>query len=261
MKRFIILTTGDLPEAFYVASYLLNKEQHILLINFAKRSFSENFRVFMRLRKRRGLLYLGDLVLGKMLKGLFIDAKNVPFPEIDDIYKNNIKNQIEYFITNDFYNVSTLEAISKFDADYMIFAGVPFLKKTVYEKVKVFALNKHQGISPHFRGSDCTLWAMALKKYEYIGYTIHIVNDKADSGHILKRESIKMIKGENISDLLKCLHRKSMQGYLDVIGALINNQHISGAPQEVGGAHYPPAGISIIIRAAKNYREFVLQKE
>src|SRR5215475_792806 len=57
MKSFLIVTTRDLPEAYFLASALESRRQRIGVINITGRPLRTKLRVLGRLRRNRGLLY------------------------------------------------------------------------------------------------------------------------------------------------------------------------------------------------------------
>src|SRR5947208_16820089 len=83
MKSFLIVTTRDLPEAYFLATALEARRQRIGLINITGRPLGTKLRVLARLRRNRGTLYLVDLLLARALRSRYLPATVMPLPEID----------------------------------------------------------------------------------------------------------------------------------------------------------------------------------
>jgi hypothetical protein len=49
-------------------------------------------------------------------------------------------------------------------------------------------MNVHRGITQAYRGLDTNLWAIYHNDFSNIGVTVHDVNDRLDTGHIIKQK-------------------------------------------------------------------------
>ena len=93
MKSFLIVTTRDLPEAYFLATALEARRQRIGVINITGRPLGTKLRVLARLRRNRGTLYLADLLLARALRSRYLPATVMPFPEIDEAVIASIKRR------------------------------------------------------------------------------------------------------------------------------------------------------------------------
>lgn len=72
------------------------------------------------------------------------------------------------------------------DADVFIVFGASYIKGALCDLlVERRAYNIHMGTSPYYRGSSCNFWALADRRPEYVGATIHLLSRGLDSGPIL----------------------------------------------------------------------------
>ena len=62
---FLILTTADLPEAYFLGSFLESVAIPFALVNIVGRPVGNQLQVLARLRRNRGLAYVADFLLGR----------------------------------------------------------------------------------------------------------------------------------------------------------------------------------------------------
>ncbi len=159
------------------------------------------------------------------LKGDF----NLSYLEFLKYYK------IEYSIVNksNFDNL-LLDTLNIIKWKLIISFSNPFIiKKEALEK-NTF-INFHPGILPFYKGSLSTVWSM-INGEEYVGGTWHYVDDKVDSGNILKYFKIPI---KNCSSAFSLNHQIFAKGISDFISVLnmVNNKN-SGTKQIKGGRFY-----------------------
>ncbi len=81
--RFVVVTTGNLPEAWFLVKHLLEREQVVAVLNARRRPLANQWNVLRRLRRDHGARYVGGLIAAKILESRYQPAGYVPFPEID----------------------------------------------------------------------------------------------------------------------------------------------------------------------------------
>ena len=256
MKKITIITTGDLPEAYFLAGYLINKKHDVQFVNLKRRNLESSIVVVKRLAKNRGIIYLIDYLLGRLVNPLFQKSTVVPFPEVDDQYIDCIQRGTNYIIVNDLNNEETVSRIRSFMPDVMLLSGAPIIKRQLYSIPKKLTVNRHLGLAPKYRGSDTPLWALSRKDYDNIGFTIHLVSDRVDGGDILSQGRYPIDKDETYSQFLAGLQRMASQAYLNVIEKIIADEDVLRQPQTETFAPFPPAGLTTKIQARFAYRRY-----
>jgi len=99
---------------------------------------------------------------------------HIPILEVDNI---NSK-EVEY-------------ALSKIKPDLILDHGTSLVKSNIIELAKL-ALNLHWGLSPYYRGVNCTAQALLNWDVNNIGVTIHKLAKKIDGGDILGQERVRI---------------------------------------------------------------------
>ena len=254
--NWLILTTRDLPEAYVMADHLLRKAQRVFLLNISGRTRAQRFAVLQRLAKKRGLGYLADLLLGRLLRSRYLDAGVRPFPEITADVMAGIKQECSYHEVADPHAPATLQYVAEVKPDYILFLGAPVIKPELFTLARVDALNWHHGIAPRYRGSDCVLWAMAKNEFDQVGFTIHSVAAVVDGGRIILQRTVPVRKDVSCAGAVADVARQGLQGFIEVIDRLLAGHELESRKQEPGGTHYPPIGWRALRRAARNFQHY-----
>ncbi|MDD4197924.1 MAG: formyl transferase [Paludibacter sp.] len=90
------------------------------------------------------------------------------------------------------------DQLEKIKPDLVVVQGTTMIKSTTIKNIPL-VLNLHWGLSPYYRGSYCTEWAILNHDIYNIGYTIHKISSKIDGGAILTqgRPEIEAIDTSN----------------------------------------------------------------
>lgn len=252
---FVVVTTCDLPEAYFLASFLESRGQELALVSLVRRPLTQTARVFARLARRRGLRYLADLLLGRALRDRYLAGPS-PFPEIDAGVIARLRRTWPHLDCVDPHSDAALRFVEQRAPDYMLLAGAPILKSRFFGLARGGALNRHLGVLPHHRGSDCPIWLLALDQPEAVGYSIHFVADRVDGGDIVTSSPLPVTPGETVGRYLARLQRTASLAFIDVIDRLIDGRPVSRTPQGALGIQFPPAPLSTLRRAARNTGRF-----
>ena len=115
------------------------------------------------------------------------------------------KNKIVYFIVN-YKNKKKAEKkilflLKKKKIDVVCLAGfIKILSGMFIKKFKGKILNTHPSLLPKYKGLNTHQRALNNKE-KYSGFTIHLVNEKLDSGKIIFQKKIKILKKDNVKSL------------------------------------------------------------
>jgi len=117
--------------------------------------------------------------------------------------KSKIKNYfIKYSNKRNFEN-RVLKLLSRNKIDLICLAG--FMKILSREFIKNFSkpiINIHPSLLPKYKGLNTHRRAIKNKD-KYSGATVHIVNEKLDSGKIIIQERVKILKSDKVKTLKK----------------------------------------------------------
>jgi folate-dependent phosphoribosylglycinamide formyltransferase PurN len=207
--------------------------------------------------RKRGLVYLIDLLLGGLLRSWFLDPDVVPFPHLTPKGVARLKTLIPRHDCDNPHDEESMQFVREFAPDYILLAGAPVLQQSLYGLARVAALNRHVGMVPDYRGSDCLLWTIRQQRFHHIGHTIHEVTENVDAGRVLLQRTVAPVHSMDLSEFHAHVNRQGSEGYIELLAQLIDGVPVVGEDQPPTGDYYPPAGLHTIRRASRNWRMFV----
>ncbi len=146
----------------------------------------------------------------KMAKGLkFAKSKNIKY-----LFINNNQKKIEKKI---------LLILKKNNIRMICLAGfMKILSKNFISKFKGKILNIHPSLLPKYKGLN-THERVLKNKEKYTGATVHLVNNKLDSGKIITQKKIMVLKKDNKKSLEKKVLKIEHKIYPEAIKILLTN--------------------------------------
>jgi folate-dependent phosphoribosylglycinamide formyltransferase PurN len=257
MTSFLVVTTRDLPEAHFVAASLAARGQRVGFVNLLGRPLSRRLRVLARLARRRGARYVADLCLARVLAPAAVPDGLSPFPEVTAETIAEGRRRWPRIESADPHAPEVLQFVTRFAPDWILLAGTPVLKPSLYGLAARGALNRHLGLLPHYRGSDCPIWTLAKGRPQHLGFSVHLVSEKIDGGDVLLTEHVPPVIDLTLGGYLAVLQRKASEGFVAVLDRLVDGETPAGQRQPAHGAHFPPAGYSTVRRARRTYARAV----
>ncbi len=127
----------------------------------------------------------------KYAKGLRFAKKNKIITKVIN-YKNKTRAEIKIIKLLNEYNI-TLICLAGF---------MEILSKDFIKKFKFIIINIHPSLLPKYKGLN-THERVIKNKEKYSGCTIHFVNDKLDSGKIILKKKVKLLRYDTPKSLAK----------------------------------------------------------
>ena len=98
----------------------------------------------------------------------------------------------------------------------------PMLNLEIIKCLKYGVLNFHPGLLPKIRGLDSIFWSI-YKDYP-LGVTAHLINEKIDSGIMIKQQKIKISINDNLDSLYEKIYQLQLYLLPRILNLLINNK-------------------------------------
>ena len=257
---FLILTTTDLPEAYFLGAVLESLLVPFALVNIVGRPVTNQLQVLTRLRRNRGLAYVADFLLARAADRLemWLRRKELQqavraFPEVTPRLRQGIRARHPHLDCADPHAPEVLDFVRAQAPDYILLAGAPFLRPSFYNLARHATLNRHLGLLPDFRGSDCAIWALALDRPEAVGYSIHVVNERVDGGDVVLRRPLPINGDRGLEDYLRRLRREASEAFAGVVTRLLKGAPLRAVTQARKGPYFPPAGWTTQRRAVRKF--------
>lgn len=148
----------------------------------------------------------------------------------NDIEKKNCFKEIHNI--NDQWVIDELNRIKP---DIVLVHGTSLIKPHILNNIPL-TLNLHWGISPYYRGSYCTEWALINSDPLNIGYTIHKVTPKIDGGEILTQDRIVIEENDTANSINMKLTKFGTKKMIEVLTRLQEGEHLKfeSQPTDVG---------------------------
>jgi len=159
---FLIVTAGDLPEAYFLAACLALRTQRFAIVNVLRPAAS-HLRALARLRRTRGVFYVTDLLLARLVDAPLVALyrRFAPpgvgaFPEVDAALVQRMRTEHPHLDCADPHAPEVLEFVRAFGPDYILLAGCPILKGTFY--ARIVRCGRSPSIAPRARATP-SIWS------------------------------------------------------------------------------------------------------
>ncbi len=130
-----------------------------------------------------------------------------------------ISGSTPVFTTGNINSEAVAQKLREIQPDLILVHGTSLIQDKTLAGMPL-ALNLHWGLSPYYKGSFCTEWALINSDTENIGYTIHRISAKIDGGDILTQERISIGATDTANRINMRLTRDGTAKMLEVIAAL-----------------------------------------
>ncbi len=126
--------------------------------------------------------------------------------------------------------------LAKDPPDVILVFGTSLIPDRVTEVAKIAAINVHTGLSPHYRGQNCTHFAILNEDFENIGITVHLVRKAIDGGEIVVQRRPDIAPGDDEFSLNVKNQRLGAELYAEILRRLANGEVFKpvAQPKDVG---------------------------
>lgn len=130
-----------------------------------------------------------------------------------------------------------LEIVDRHDPDLIAVFGTSLIRGELLEKGRLGIVNLHGGLSPEYRGADCTFWALYNREPEKIGCTIHFINAGIDTGDLIAHVCPEVHAGDDELTLFWRAVRDSTEVFVELLEKLAKGERF-GQRQSSKGRLY-----------------------
>ena len=104
--------------------------------------------------------------------------------------------------------------------DIIAVFGTSLIRGPLLERGRLGIVNLHGGLSPSYRGADCTFWALYNSEPEQIGCTLHYINAGIDTGDLIAHVCPEVLEDDDELTLFWRAVRDSAEIYAEFIERL-----------------------------------------
>ena len=143
-----------------------------------------------------------------------------------------------------------VEKIRQLQPDLIALCGTSIIKKQIIALPPKGILNLHGGLPQKYRGVWTTLWAMHNNEPEYIGPTVHYVDDGIDTGGIIFQARPEISANDNPETLYVKVVKLGIEMMIQAICDIENGKASSHQLQEVGDLYLGRMVTAAVLRRA-----------
>lgn len=121
--------------------------------------------------------------------------------------------------------------------DVITVFGTSLIRGELLHKGRLGIVNLHGGLSPHYRGADCTFWALYNREPDQVGCTLHYIAPGIDTGDLIAHVSPAIHEGDDELTLFWRAVRDSAEVYAEFLERAGKGEKI-GQPQTDKGSLY-----------------------
>ena len=121
--------------------------------------------------------------------------------------------------------------------DVIAVFGTSLIRGPLLTKGRLGIFNLHGGLSPRYRGADCTFWALYNGEPEQVGCTLHRIDDGIDTGSLIAHVCPAVKSGDDELELFWRAVRDGAEVYAELMERLARGERL-GRPQAEKGRLY-----------------------
>jgi len=133
--------------------------------------------------------------------------------------------------TGDINSESVFEKLKKVKPDVLLDHGTTIVKDNILDTARL-ALNLHWGLSPYYRGSYCTEWALINWDPYNIGVTIHKLSKYIDGGEILAQQRAEVQPDDTTFSINMQLTKMGTELVIEAITKLKSGEELKFKKQD-----------------------------
>ena len=138
-----------------------------------------------------------------LIKIVLVVSNNFSAKGLNYANKSKIKNVFIKYSTRKSFEDRLLKLLKRYNVDLICLAGfMKILSGSFIRKFYKPILNIHPSLLPKYKGLNTHKKAIQNKD-KYSGATVHIVNEKLDSGKIILQKRVKILKSDSGKSLEK----------------------------------------------------------
>lgn len=118
--------------------------------------------------------------------------------------------------------------------DLLAVFGTSLIRGELLHKGRLGIVNLHGGLSPEYRGADCTFWALYNGEPEKVGCTLHYIDSGIDTGRLISHVSPEIRPDDDELVLFWRSVRESARVYAEFMQRLAQGESLGVAQQGKG---------------------------
>jgi len=110
--------------------------------------------------------------------------------------------------------------------DLICVFGTSLIRGDLLKEGRLGIVNLHGGLSPEYRGADCTFWALYNGEPEKIGCTLHYIDSGIDTGRLIAHICPEVREGDSELELFWRAVQDSAEVYAEAVARLARGEQL-----------------------------------
>jgi hypothetical protein len=227
----VLVLCGRSPRHLYVANALCASADVQAIVQETGSEFSAR-KLFRRLRP--------DNLLRKSWRWLRDRRRYAGNPEAKFFFPDRQPRLDRPELVREVPHINHPEVVhlaQELQPDLICVFGTSLIRGALLNEGRLGIVNLHGGLSPEYRGADCTFWALYNGEPEKVGCTLHYIDSGIDTGRLIAHVSPEVREGDGELVLFWRAVRDSAAVYVEVVARLARGEPL-GTPQAGKGRLY-----------------------
>jgi methionyl-tRNA formyltransferase len=108
--------------------------------------------------------------------------------------------------------------------DLICVFGTSLIRGELLKQGRLGMVNLHGGLSPEYRGADCTFWALYNGEPDKVGCTLHYIDAGIDTGRLIAHVSPEVRAGDSELELFWRAVQDSAEVYAEAVARLARGE-------------------------------------
>jgi len=104
--------------------------------------------------------------------------------------------------------------------DLICVFGTSLIRGDLLKEGRLGIINLHGGLSPEYRGADCTFWALYNGEPQKVGCTLHYIDAGIDTGRLIAHITPEVREGDSELELFWRAVRDSAEVYAEAVARI-----------------------------------------
>ena len=227
-KRLVMLTRDDIPHRYVANSLCERLDIYAILVD--RRPASSGVR---RAFRRGPLHFTSKLARAVLLNAIRDRARR------DQLLRHMFGRKAECFFASDkvfdidgVNSTETIKLLRDLTPDGIVVYGTTVASDETLGTAKGTCFNLHTGLSPYYRGTECTFWPVVNGEFDMLGATVHECTSKLDGGAIYETVAVSCQKNDNLHKIFGRTVMAGADAYVRVLRKYISGG-VQGTPQNL----------------------------
>jgi len=209
-----MLLCGRSPRHTYVANALCEAAEVVAIVNETGSAFSWK-KLFKTLRP--------DNFFRKVWRWLRDRRRYTGNPEGRFFFDDGVARLKHPELVREFPHINHPDVVAlarELKPDLLCVFGTSLIRGDLLKEGRLGIANLHGGLSPEYRGADCTFWALYNGEPEKIGCTLHWIDPGIDTGGLIAHISPEIGAGDDELKLFWRAVQSSAEVYAEFVRRL-----------------------------------------